>query len=88
VVFLDNKLQDFLFCKSLLQNKDFRSESGKRRLRGMREKLPQAYIEYVEDNFLSITQSLDEKIILKEARKHGNQSPGTRRNGLPAQKTQ
>jgi len=35
----------------------------------MREKLPQAYIEYVEDNFLSITQSLGEKIILQEAQK-------------------
>jgi hypothetical protein len=36
---------------------------------GMREKLLQAYIKYVEDNFLSITQSLGEKIILKEALK-------------------
>jgi len=35
---------------------------------GMRKKLPQAYGEYVEDNFLSITQSLGEKIILQEAR--------------------
>jgi hypothetical protein len=34
---------------------------------GMRKKLPQAYTEYVEDNFLSITQSLGEKIILQEA---------------------
>jgi hypothetical protein len=34
---------------------------------GMQEKLPQAYIEYVEDNFLSITQSLGEKSILLEA---------------------
>jgi len=34
---------------------------------GMREKLPQAYSEYVEDNFLSITQSLGEKIILQKA---------------------
>jgi hypothetical protein len=36
---------------------------------GMRKKLPQAYSEYVEDNFLSTTQSLGEKIILQEARK-------------------
>lgn len=33
----------------------------------MREKLPQAYTEYVGDIFLSITQSLGEKIILQEA---------------------
>jgi hypothetical protein len=33
---------------------------------GVRENLPQAYIEYVEDNFLSITQSLGKKTILQE----------------------
>jgi len=38
------------------------------RNQGMREKLPQAYTEYVEDNFLSITQSPGEKIILQKAR--------------------
>jgi hypothetical protein len=34
---------------------------------GMRKKLPQASIEYVEDNFLSITRSPGEKIILQKA---------------------
>ena len=41
----------------------------------MREKLPQAYIEYVEDNFLSITQNLGEKIILQEARMNPGPDP-------------
>jgi hypothetical protein len=48
-----------------LKNVDFRTKSGKRRLRGMRKILPQAYSWYPKDKSLRITPSLGEKTIFQ-----------------------